>query len=221
MATEVDRDGQTILGIGKVHTTHTFSHIYDTDPRYVDWVLSEPRNGTLGNFAAWCQRKKQCAAPSSPSRPAPPATAAVTPTTATTPSPFTCRVHSCPMRGPFTSRNGETHNIGRQFYTCQYNGRMGKSSREADGQTDCGVDGFKWADGTDAFSATSCRRAEAFHGAPHDSIGVGVGGLFGTAVVGDELRRGESGFQELSRGGVLVNPQPAKRRREDDGSDSG
>ena len=211
MSSSIEAEGHRVLGIGKKHANKTFHQIYAQDPQYVSWALSEPRNGALKTFADWCQKKK-LATPTTPVRSEQRARTQTTPQTM--PRAFTCPVHKCAMRGPFTVKNGEQHNIGRQFYSCRYNGsnEWATSRRQQDGQSDCGVDGFKWADGSDAFSASSCRRAEEHFGMPHDSIGVGVSTPLGN-IVGDELSRGSSGFQGLERGGVLVNPQLAGKRR--------
>ena len=236
-SSQIEAGGRQVLGIGKVHARSTFTQVYARDSRYVAWVLSEPRTGRLGTFATWCQQKKRSSIPPAPAAaPASPAPAGPrhigTPPTvryreisrdiaATT----LCRVHKCGMRGPLTVKKG-THNIGRQFYSCAYNGTSSwaKQRREEDGKTtDCGVDGFVWADGSDAFSmgfqrcfsASSCRRAERHHGAPRNSIGVGVQGPGGD-VVGDELSRGPSGFRSMGRGGVLRNAQARFKRRRDD-----
>ena len=228
-SSQIEAGGRQVLGIGKVHARSTFTQVYARDSRYVAWVLSEPRTGRLGTFATWCQQKKRSSTPPAPAAaPASPAPAGPrhigTPPTvryreisrdiaATT----LCRVHKCGMRGPLTVKKG-THNIGRQFYSCAYNGTSSwaKQRREEDGKTtDCGVDGFVWADGSDAFSASSCRRAERHHGAPRNSIGVGLQGPSGD-VVGDELSRGPSGFRSMGRGGVLRNAQARFKRRRDD-----
>jgi len=91
-----------------------------------------------------------------------------------------CPVHGVPMKGPMKVRNGQPHNIGREFFKCLHDHSEGDTS------------GFLWADGTRAFSVESCRRMEEHHGLEFDTVGVGgpvAGGLFD--LVGDEL--GEDG----------------------------
>lgn len=175
------------------HKQKTFADVRRDDPGYVNWVLGlDNPSAALGKFASYCKAKDAAAG--------------------TPRKEFICAVHNCKMRGPITVKNGESHNIGRQFYSCRYNGPRGEESRKQDGVEDCGLDGFKWADGSDPFSANSCRRAEKHHGVEHDSIGVGVSTPHGQYVA-DEVRRGPAGYQDPRRGGMAVNP--VKRRQPD------
>eukprot|EP01052_Picozoa_sp_SAG31_P040562 SAG31_NODE_5903_length_2264_cov_1.843880_1_plen_210_part_00 len=79
------------------------------------------------------------------------------------PSTFVCSRHRCAgFKGPFVSKNGEQHSVGRKFFVCPRKGR---------GAADCFLDGgFRWEDGSRAFSEASCRRAEQFHGLPTSSV---------------------------------------------------
>jgi hypothetical protein len=136
----------------------------------------------LAVFAKWDK------APSTPPRVQPSAAGSMnTPSTsgqkrererdATVPA---CPVHHVLLEGPRTVRNGQAHNIGRQFFVCP----------EKDDT--CGMrGGWVWADGTAPFSAASCRRVEQFHALPHDTVGVGVTIGGGIQVVGDELQDGQ------------------------------
>ena len=74
-ASQIEADGRQVLGIGKVHARSTFTHVYARDPRYVAWVLSEPRTGRLGTFATWWQQKKRKQKKRSSAPPAPAARA--------------------------------------------------------------------------------------------------------------------------------------------------
>ena len=150
----------------------------------------------LSAFAKW---NRPLPGPSTPPRHQPQARAAEssnTPSTSAqkrqrggyTAAP-TCPVHGVPLQGPRTVRNGQPHNIGREFFVCPMK------------DDSCGLrGGWMWADGTAPFSATSCRRAEDFHGLEPDTVGVGfeVGG--GLQVVGDQLRNGELENGKLQRG---------------------
>ena len=180
------------------------------EPKLSRWYVM-PGND-VAPFARWDPQARaassDAAAPATPQRSTPATTGTPPSTTARgrvrprdeegdssssrTAPPFTCPVHKCPLQGPRTVRNGQAHNLGRQFYVCPH-----KTSED-----DCGLrGGFKWADGTDPFSAASCRRVEAHHGLSHDSVGVGISLSDGVQVVGDELRDGE-----------LVRPQVQRRR---------
>ena len=85
------------------------------------------------------------------------------PKTKRTRDDFICPVHKTPMDGPRTVKNGLPQNIGRQFYKCPLG-------------AECGLKGFRWADGSAPFSEQSVRRAELHHGVPVGSIGVGIVG---------------------------------------------
>ncbi len=99
------------------------------------------------------------------------------------PPVYTCPVHGVPLNGPFTVRK-TGHNTGRQFFSCPQKDES------------CSLaGGWKWADGTDPFSAQSCRRFERHHGAPAGSVGVGVS-AGGVTVVADELRDGVPVFDD-------------------------
>eukprot|EP01046_Picozoa_sp_COSAG06_P041015 COSAG06_NODE_5033_length_3775_cov_1.484222_2_plen_297_part_00 len=89
----------------------------------------------------------------------------------TAPADWICGVHGCHLsKGPFTTKRGEEHNIGRNFFLCPR-----KSPED-----DCGLrGGFRWADGAKPFSPEQCRRAERHHGLAHGSVGVGIVGLDG------------------------------------------
>lgn len=175
---------QTIFRNTK-HKGRTFEYVRKNEPGYVNWAksITDP-HGSLAEFVAYC--KSQDEAEGKPV------------------NAFMCPVHKCLMRGPFTVRHGETHNFGRQFFVCP--------QKDQEGEESCGLDGFKWADGTDPFSSASCRRAEAFHGLERDTVGVGCSTPMGVKE-GDEMRRGPSGYLDPARGGRLVTGQPSGSRQ--------
>ena len=92
------------------------------------------------------------------------------------PADWTCDKHGCHLSiGPFSSKRGEVHNVGRRFYLCP-------QKMAAD---DCSLrGGFRWADGSRPFSAASCRVAERHHGLPAGGVSVGVVGVDGRALPG-------------------------------------
>eukprot|EP01043_Picozoa_sp_COSAG02_P056867 COSAG02_NODE_6810_length_3349_cov_1.738462_5_plen_186_part_00 len=72
------------------------------------------------------------------------------------PANWICNRHNCHLSvGPLTAKNGEPHNIGRQFYLCP-------RKRQDD---DCFMEGgMRWADGSEPYGEGSMRIAADFHG---------------------------------------------------------
>ena len=178
---------------------------WDNDAR--KWFVG--RGTDLAPFAKWLPRAG--AAPSTPER-RPAAAEPVTgdkrarEPTHSTGETFMCPIHHVALRGPITVRNGQPHNMGRQFFKCP-------QADDGDGGEKCGLrGGFKWADGTAPFSAESCRRAETHHGLPDDSIGVGVSG----AWVADELVDGVPVNPKPHSGGPGPGQAPKRHRLDDE-----
>lgn len=204
-------DDHMHMGFGK-HYTETYKYVYETDPSYVNWALNvRDPTGPLLNFAKYCRAREN---------EAPAVTLNTPPRQSQTQRTYICPVHRCAMGGPFTSRNGYVHNRGRQFYTCKYKGPMGRQHREEDNEeVDCGIDGFKWADGTNAVSAASCFRAACFHGISPGTVGIGLAIGGGLDLVANGMGAGPSGFRDPNRGGVPVGVsgvQSSKKRLERD-----
>lgn len=107
-----------------------------------------------------------------------------------------CPIHRVRLAGPRVVRNGQPHNIGREFFVCPMKDES------------CGLrGGWMWADGTAPFSAASCRRVEQHHGVEEGTVGVGLitGGR--VLAVGNELRDGQ-----------LVKDERSPTRERSDGS---
>ena len=146
------RSGLTLLGFGK-HAAETYENARVRYPSYLSWLrtLSDPSRKQQA-WLSYCSHA-ECANPQTPKH------GSNKRARVESIDPPICRVHGMPMEGPRTVRNGQPHNIGRQFYKCAQEG--------------CGLAGFLWADGTAAFSEPSVRRAERHYEAPEGSMGVG------------------------------------------------
>jgi hypothetical protein len=139
------------------------------DPGYVDWCRDKVKRGA-GNAAmvslvSCCDDLNASAPPNAPAATTTAVIRAPARHSRSNPDPatFVCSRHRCGgFKGPLVSRNGEAHNNGRKFFVCPHKGH---------GSADCSLQGgFRWEDGSRPFSASSCRRAEQFHGLPAGSV---------------------------------------------------
>lgn len=139
-----------LLGFGK-HSSLTYEQARTREPSYLEWARSlvQP-SAKVTAWLAYCEAVEG-ANPQTP------------PKTKRTRDDFICPVHKTPMDGPRIVKNGLPQNLGRQFYKCPLG-------------AECGLKGFRWADGSAPFSEQSVRRAESHHGVPVGSIGVGIVG---------------------------------------------
>ena len=137
-----------LLGFGK-HSSLTYEQARTREPSYLEWARSlvQP-SAKVTAWLAYCEAVEG-ANPQTP------------PKTKRTRDDFICPVHKTPMDGPRIVKNGLPQNLGRQFYKCPLG-------------AECGLKGFRWADGSAPFSEQSVRRAESHHGVPVGSIGVGI-----------------------------------------------
>ena len=140
-----------LLGFGK-HSSLTYEQARTREPSYLEWARSlvQP-SAKVTAWLAYCEAVEG-ANPQTP------------PKTKRTRDDFICPVHKTPMDGPRIVKNGLPQNLGRQFYKCPLG-------------AECGLKGFRWADGSAPFSEQSVRRAESHHGVPVGSIGVGTASL--------------------------------------------
>ena len=152
--------GEDVLGIGTRYRDCTASEVYENHQSYADWALSQDvtPGSQLARFVAYVKKRRRREGRAGGDGGA----------SAANGGAFTCPVHGIPMNGPLTSRNGEPHNNGRQFYVCPLRGKD---------RNDCNMrGGFIWADGSEPFGWESMRRCAAYHGgAPPNLYGAMYG----------------------------------------------